>query len=173
MNPTNVIYGGFIVITVVGALAHLLISRQTLSLHQVAEIVLTWTFVLLIGAPGLFSGMFHVFNPEAAAAAIGWQVSPFQREVGFGDLGIGLVGVLSARLRGLFWWAAGIWSVVFFGGAAVGHVIEQQATGNFAPGNAGVVFWLDIIVPLLLVVLLPLYQVTTDRPVAREAAQPV
>ncbi|GIW07619.1 MAG: hypothetical protein KatS3mg060_2424 [Dehalococcoidia bacterium] len=172
MNPSNVIYSGFLLVAVTGALIHLIVSRHTLSLHRVAEILLVWTFVPLVGVPGLFSGMYHVFDPQQAAAAIGWQVSPFQREVGFGDLGIGILGILCARLRGLFWWATGIWSVVFLGGAAIGHIIEQRTTGNFAPGNAGVIFWLDILVPVLLIVLLPIYQLTKDRRAVHGAVQP-
>jgi hypothetical protein len=172
MNPSNIIYGTFLLVAVLGAGIHLVVSRHTLSLHRFSEVVLVWTFVPLVGVPGLFSGMFHVFDPQLAAAAIGWQVSPFQREVGFADLGVGVLGILAARLRGLFWWATGIWSVIFLGGAAIGHIIEQQSTGNFAPGNAGVVFWLDMLVPLLLIVLLPIYQWTKDHRLARPAAQP-
>ena len=171
MNPSNIIYGAFLLVAVLGVAVHLAISRHSLSPHRFAEIVLVWTFAVLVGVPGLFSGMYHVFDPQLAAAAIGWQVSPFQREVGFADLGVGVLGVLAVRLRGLFWWATGIWSVMFFGGAAVGHLIEQQTTGNFAPGNAGVVFWLDIVVPVLLIVLLPVYQWAHGRPVAYPSAQ--
>ncbi|MFN8532201.1 MAG: DUF6790 family protein [Dehalococcoidia bacterium] len=172
MSPSTVIYGSFVLIALIGALIHLVLARHSLSLHRIVEIVLVWIFVMLVGVPGLFAGLFHVFEPEVAAAAIGWQVSPFQREVGFGDIGIGLLGVLCARFRGLFWWATGIWTVVFFGGAAIGHYIEQVTTNNFAPGNAGVIFWLDVFLPIAMIVLLPIYQLGRNHqatPVAKPA----
>ncbi len=39
-------------------------------------------------------------------------------------------------------------------GAAVIHVSEMVGAGNYNPGNAGVVFYMDIIGPLFLMVLL-------------------
>jgi hypothetical protein len=104
------------------------------------EELLCWTRVALAGVSGQIAGLFHLLTPEIAARSIGWKPSPFQREVGFGDVGIGVLGLLSARLRGLFWWARGIWAFAFFSSAAVGHFIEQQLAGNFVPGNASLVF---------------------------------
>jgi hypothetical protein len=49
-----------------------------------AERHLSWILLLPIGATGPWSGLFHVFFPAAAAAYTGWQVSPFQFEVGMG-----------------------------------------------------------------------------------------
>ena len=37
---------------------------------------------------------------------------------------------------------------------AIGHVRQMVSAGNFAPGNAGVPFYMDIICPVLAVVLL-------------------
>jgi hypothetical protein len=41
--------------------------------------------LLPIGITGLWAGVSHVFFPATAAAHIGWQVSPFQFEVGMAD----------------------------------------------------------------------------------------
>jgi hypothetical protein len=38
---------------------------------------------------------------------------------------------------------------IFCLGAAVGHVYQMVTAHNFAPGNAGVIFYTDIIVPLV------------------------
>ena len=45
---------------------------------------------------------------------------------------------------------------LFLLGAAAGHAYQMVTTGNFAPGNAGVVFYTDIIVPLIGALLLGL-----------------
>jgi hypothetical protein len=46
--------------------------------------------------------------------------------------------------------ATSIWLL----GAAAIHVREMVGEGNYNPGNAGVVFYMDIIGPLLLIALL-------------------
>jgi hypothetical protein len=42
---------------------------------------------------------------------------------------------------------------IFMLGAAVGHVRSMLAEHNFAPGNAGYIFWYDILAPLFLIAL--------------------
>jgi hypothetical protein len=37
----------------------------------------------------------------------------------------------------------------FLWGAAAGHVVQMVTAHNFAPGNAGVIFWSDILLPLI------------------------
>ena len=45
-------------------------------------------------------------------------------------------------------------SSIFFLGDAVGHVKQMMVAGNFAPGNAGVPFYMDVICPALAITLL-------------------
>ena len=45
-------------------------------------------------------------------------------------------------------------NAIFLLGAAIGHVRQMIAEGNFAPGNAGPVFYLDIILLVLTIGLL-------------------
>ncbi len=45
-------------------------------------------------------------------------------------------------------------NAIFLLGDAAGHVHQMIVAGNFAPGNAGPVFYLDIILPLVTAVLL-------------------
>ncbi len=110
---------------------------------------LSWILLLPIGVAGLWAGVYHVFFPEIAASHIGWQPSPFQFEVGMADLAIGITACVA------FWsdlnFKAATVSVasIFLLGDAVGHVREMMVAGNFAPGNAGVPFYMDIICPLL------------------------
>jgi hypothetical protein len=119
-----------------------------------AERFLSWILLLPIGVTGLWAGVFHVFFPAIAAAHIGWQVSPFQFEVGMADLAIGVTACL-AFWRDLAFKAAAVCvASIFLLGDAVGHVREMMVAGNFAPGNAGVPFYMDVICPLLAITLL-------------------
>ena len=52
---------------------------------------------------------------------------------------------------------------VFLLGDAVGHVHQMIAAGNFAPGNAGVPFYTDIICPVLSLVLLAIASRSSGR----------
>ena len=70
------------------------------------------------------------------------------------NLAIGTLGILSYCIRGNFWIAAVIATSIWLLGAAAIHVSEMVGAGNYNPGKAGVVFYMDIISPALLVILL-------------------
>jgi hypothetical protein len=119
-----------------------------------AERFLSWILLLPIGVTGLWAGAFHVFLPALAAALIGWAVSPFQFEVGMADFAIGVTACI-AFWRDLNFKAGAISAAsIFLLGDAVGHVKQMLIAGNFAPGNAGVPFYMDVICPLLAIALL-------------------
>jgi disulfide bond formation protein DsbB len=122
--------------------------------ERFADRLLSWVLFLPIGITGLWAGITHVFFPEVAATHIGWQTSPFQFEVGMADLAVGVTACLSFW-RDLSFKAAAVCAAsVFLLGDAMGHVHQMIAANNFAPGNAGVPFYMDIICPLLSIALL-------------------
>jgi hypothetical protein len=132
------------------------------------ERLLAWTLLLPIGVTGLWAGVSHVFFPATAAAHIGWQTSPFQFEVGMADFAIGLTACL-AFWRYLAFKAAAVYAAsIFLLGDAIGHVREMMVAGNFAPGNAGVPFYMDVICPALALSLLII--ATRQRERSRTAA---
>jgi Family of unknown function (DUF6790) len=83
--------------------------------------------------------------------------------VGMASLGFAVVGVLAAWRGFEMRLAAVVGPAIFLLGAAAGHVHQMIAAHNFAPGNAGIVFYMDIVVPLVGFVLLWLDR----RPAAR------
>jgi disulfide bond formation protein DsbB len=132
----------------------LVLAAVRRSSRSAPERLLAWLLLLPIGVTGLWAGFFHVFFPEVSAAHIGWQVSPFQFEVGMADLAIGVTACL-AFWRDLSFKAAAVCAAsVFLLGDAVGHVRQMVVAGNFAPGNAGLPFVMDILCPVLAIVLL-------------------
>ncbi|GJG89522.1 hypothetical protein tb265_47030 [Gemmatimonadetes bacterium T265] len=118
--------------------------------------LLSWVLLLPIGVTGLWAGISHVCFPDIAAAHIGWRVSPFQFEVGVADLAIGVTACLAFRRALAFQAAALSAASIFLLGDAVGHVRQMIVAGNFAPGNAGVPFYMDVIAPVLGLTLLTL-----------------
>src|SRR5271156_2183526 len=122
--------------------------------RPVADRYLRWLLLLPIGLGGLWSGIFHVAFPEIAAHFIGWQNSPFQFEVGMADLAFGVAGCIAFRASYGFKAATVVVNAIFLLGDAIGHIHQMLASNNFASGNAGPVFYLDIILPVATIVLL-------------------
>lgn len=138
---------------IASALAYLSKPRPR-SRAQLVEALFSYFLLFSIGFSFLYNFVIHVFFGEMAARFIGWADSPFQTEVGFASLGFAAVGFLAFRGdRGLRT-AAVIGPALFLLGAAGGHVYQMITTHNFAPGNAGVIFWTDILVPAIGFVLL-------------------
>ncbi len=119
-----------------------------------ADRFLAWILLLPIGVTGLWAAVFHLFFPQIAAADIGWEVSPFQFEVGLADLAIGATAFVSFWRSLDFKAAAVMASSISLLGDAVGHVKQMIVAGNFASGNAGVPFYSDIAFPVLAIILL-------------------
>ena len=113
----------------------------------------------LVGIGGFVIGSGHIFMADTIAESIGWpKGNPFQFEVGLASLSYGVLGVF-ATSNGAEWWLASIVAFsVFMLGAAAGHVTQMVKHHNFAPGNAGVIFYYDIVVPLFLIALYLLYE---------------
>ncbi|HZU88573.1 MAG TPA: DUF6790 family protein [Stellaceae bacterium] len=134
--------------------AALIVAAAWRGREAAAERFLSWVLLLPIGVAGLWAALFHLFFPDLAAAHIGWAPSPFQFEVGVADLAIGITACLAFR-RDLGFKAAAVSAAsVFLLGDAVGHVRQMLTAGNFAPGNAGVPFFMDILGPALALALL-------------------
>jgi hypothetical protein len=96
----------------------------------------------------------HVFFGQMSATFIGWADSPFQFELGTASLGYAAVGLLAALGSYDLRLAAVLGPSIFTLGAAVGHLYQMVTAHNFAPGNAGIIFWTDILIPLFGFVLL-------------------
>jgi len=117
--------------------------------RSVSEAFLSFYCLITIGISFLYNFVMHVFFADMVARFIGWQNSPFQYEVGFASLGFAVVGILAFRQdRGLRL-AAVVGPAFFLLGAAGGHIYQMVTAHNFAPGNAGVIFWTDLFVPAL------------------------
>jgi hypothetical protein len=113
----------------------------------ILEKLLSWYVFFSVGVCYLYNAIVHIFFGKMAAAFIGWADSPFQFEVGTASLGFAVVGFLAAFRSFDLRLGAVIPFSIFTLGAAVGHVREMITAGNFAPGNAGVIFYTDFVVP--------------------------
>ena len=129
--------------------------------------LIAWHVFWALGAANLLNFVYHVFYGRLAASFIGWSDSPFQLEVGMASLGFAAVAFIAAFGGFDLRLAAILGPSVFSLGAAAGHVRQMMTAHNFAPGNAGVIFYADILVPVIGFVLLALqyrFDVPQPRP---------
>lgn len=138
----------FFVIGLMAAGIALARRPKPLSREQVFDRLLAYYCLIAIGVYFCWNFVMHVFFGEMAAKFIGWEDSPFQFEVGTASLGFGAVGLLAFRRDFGLRLAAITGPAMFMWGAAVGHVQQMIEAHNFASGNAGVTFWMDILLPI-------------------------
>lgn len=150
-------------ITLVAIVIHLALMKKR-SARNVIEIIILYLLVITIGVGTFFAGLMHVFNGPETAQRIGWPAgSPFQTELGIADMAFGLVGILCLFIRGNFWLAAIIVNSFFLIACMVVHIYSAVGSGNQAAWNIGPnIIFVDLIVPLLLIVLYIVFRKLKD-----------
>jgi hypothetical protein len=138
----------FLVIGLIFSLVAVSRSRGPRSSALIVEKLMAWYVFWALGVTFLYNFVMHVFFGRMAAAFIGWADSPFQFEVGTASLGFAVVAFIAAFRSFDLRLAAITGPAMFLWGAAIGHIYQMVTAHNFSPGNAGIIFYMDIIVPL-------------------------
>lgn len=139
----------FLIIGLAAAIISLINKRKPLRLNVVAEALFSYYLLFTIGINNLMNFVVHVFFGDIAAKFIGWEQSPFQAEVGFASLGVGIAGVIAFKASLPFRVAALIPPSVFSLGAGGGHIYQMIVAKNFSTGNVGVVLPIDFLIPII------------------------
>jgi hypothetical protein len=155
----------FFVLGLIASAIALAFSRERRTRPVIIEALFSYFLLFSIAISYFYNFVFHVFFGELAAEFIGWADSPFQKEVGFASLGFALIGALAFKGSRDMRIAAIAGPACFLWGAAGVHIHDMITSANFAPGNAGIIFYSDILVPILGFLFLWL-----QRPPARTAA---
>lgn len=154
----------WIILTVIGALAHLFLSKTPKTKNRVIELFLMYTLVVMVGFTSIWAFLGHAFLANQIAAYIGWPAgNPFQFEVAMANLSYGILGILCIKFRDNFWTATIVAFTTFYWGAAYGHVMDIMNHANYAAGNAGAVLYFDMVLPVVLIVLLLAYRMTLKK----------
>jgi hypothetical protein len=162
----------FLAVGLIASGVALMRAPRPLTAPAVVEALFAYFLLFSIGFGLLYNFVMHTFFGEMTARFIGWEDSPFQAEVGFASLGFAVVGFLAFRGSFDLRVAAVVGPALFLLGAAGGHLYQMIAAGNFAPGNAGVIFYTDILIPLVGFVLLWLQRRHEREPAAAAAVRP-
>ncbi len=139
----------FLVLGVIAALIAVALKPDGFTRANLAEELLAYFILFTIAIAYFYHFVFHVFFGELAASYIGWPDSPFQAEVSYASLGFAAVGLLAFKGNCMLRLGANLGPAMFQWGAAVGHIRDILATGNMAPGNAGIMLYSDILLPVI------------------------
>jgi hypothetical protein len=149
------------VLALAGAAVQLTRSRRPRTLGHASEVFLVWVLVVWVGIGGALAFLSHTLLADQTARTIGWlRANPFQSEVAVANLTVAVLGVLFYWIRGNFWLATVIATSVWLLGDAVVHIYHIVVDQNHHPGNAGFALYIDILLPLSLIVLLIIYEVS-------------
>ena len=118
------------------AVGHVALDKTSSSRERRLEIFLLYLFGVGVAGSGIGGFFGHFFLSETVAESIGWPTgNPFQYEVGFANLALGVLGIVAMGRRDGFREATVIAVTVFGLGATIVHVRDIIETGNLAPGN--------------------------------------
>lgn len=115
------------------------------------DLLLRWLLLLPVGFTGIYAFFMHLFFPASSAAVMNWPTSPFQFEVALANLCIGLLGILSFRAGYGFRLATVIVASFWMWGHAISEIYQIVITSNIYLGNAVSWFWIDVILPFVLI----------------------
>jgi 4-amino-4-deoxy-L-arabinose transferase-like glycosyltransferase len=118
------------------AIGHVVLDKSSRSRERKLETFLLYLLGIGVAGSGIGGFFGHFFISDPVAESIGWPTgNPFQLEVGFANLAIGILGIIAMGRRDGFREATVIAVTVFGVGATIVHITDIIETGNLAPGN--------------------------------------
>lgn len=144
------------------AAGHVALDRQSRTPARRIETLTIYLLAISVGASGLGGAFGHLFLSDLVAEGVGWPAgSPFQLEMGFANLVIGVLGILAISRRDGFRTATIMATTILGVGATAVHLWDIAATGNLAAGNTLQNFS-NLLDPILLIALAWLASRTAD-----------
>jgi hypothetical protein len=145
----NYLTSAFVLGLIVAAVQIRRLNRRTAA--DVSGIFLNTYLLYGIGIGQILNFAMHSFFGDYAAKTIGWAQSPFQLELAFASLGLGIAAIIvhgkRADLPGKL---AIVLAVSIFGyGAAGGHIYQMIAQHDYAANNTGLLLIMDLIMSTL------------------------
>lgn len=143
----------FWLIGIIVGIVTTIINPTIRTVQAISTNLLFYQLIITLTLTGIQGFLGHVFKSDMVAEYIGWEKgSPFQKELGYAELGYGIAGVMCIWMGKDFWLATIIITSPLFIGAAAVHLKEMMKSKNFKPGNS-IILLPDLIIPLSLIVL--------------------
>lgn len=150
--------------SVIGFFIHLAsLEKGSRSYAKIIELLLLYQIVFSLGMTSFLAFAGLTFMPEYIANYLAWPASPFEQELANVNLAFGVLGIIAIWLRGHFWTATILGFSIWIMADGVHHLFNNYITGNASPGNTEVPLYTDFIIPIILLILLPLYLTSQDK----------
>ncbi len=104
----------------------------------------------LIGWAGIGAGISRIFFGRRISKSIGFDKRPYELEVGFADLAMGIVALLAVGYSPEFSLAVILINAIFRVGCGIGHIRSLIRDRNVAINNTAILF-IDFVVPAFLI----------------------
>ena len=154
----------FSILPLLMAGAVILIDRTASSRERKLEVFLIFLFALSVAGSGIGNFFGHLFLSDLVAESIGWPAgNPFQLEMGFANLAVGVLGIVAVSRRDGFREATVIAVTILAVGATIVHIMDIIETGNLAPGNS-LQNVINLLKPTLLIIFLAASRRAEARP---------
>jgi len=154
----------YLVLTVIALLGAMIsvFTKKDKKAGSVLRTFLLWILAINVGVMGVLGFISHTFMADDVALFIGWMPgSHFQFEVAIANLMLGVLGFMCLWFEANVWFVTIVATTIFGWGAAYGHIKDIMLNHNYAPGNAGVPLYVDIIAPVVLIALFVAYKAVT------------
>jgi hypothetical protein len=142
------------------------VRRARFARRVVTPSYILWgeTLFYTLGVGFVYVGVMHAYFGHFVAPTIGWAPSPFEYELGWAEIGLGIVALLSLWRGYEMRLAATLIFATFSFAAAAQHVSQMLGAHNYAPGNAGLILWWgDIALPVVVLILAYLSREAHER----------
>jgi hypothetical protein len=136
---------------IVGAIDALFFSKAN-TVAAFASRMLLWEVVIGIGFLGIMCFLGHVLASEKVAEYIGWQSNYFQKELGFAELGMGVIAIMSLWRKSQFIDCSIIVALTTCIGATYVRITDLTKNKNLTRGNI-LSLLPDLFIPLSLITL--------------------
>jgi hypothetical protein len=115
---------------------------------DVSATFLSTYLLYAIGIGQILNFVMHSFFGDYAAKTIGWAQSPFQLELAFASLGLGVAAILVHGKRTDLTGKLGVvlMSAIFGYGAAGGHIYQLLVHHDHAVNNGGLLLIMDVVI---------------------------
>lgn len=153
-----IIYIAILVFGIVGFFIHLFASKEPKTPLRVIELFMVYQLVFSVGLSSFLAFFGLTFMSEFVADYSGWPACPFEKLLGNVNLAFGVLGILCIWFRDDFWFATILGISIWLLGDAFTHIEAMIYDQNYTPGNIGVPLYTDIIVPVVLLILFPIYK---------------
>ena len=115
---------------------------------DVSATFLSTYLLYAIGIGQILNFVMHSYFGDYAAKTIGWAQSPFQLELAFASLGLGVAAILVHAKRPGLTGKLGVvlMSAIFGYGAAGGHIYQMLVHHDHAVNNGGLLLIMDVVI---------------------------